>query len=237
MGPHVVHHYPADMDEVDVSSKQKPTKQTSDSRAVWIQALPAPTAVYLLARVLAMTAPPQTLENRVAKLEEFQSDMMACYRIRLSGCPTLEKRCLEFFNGDRKFWVLKDKLLTLVLKDLEGPLQAVFPDTSKLASVLGELKEVLGTPPALQGVFPVGGKWGEHVALDVKWKPGLIGLRATDLVKMVIGPQLREASTETKVWVSLSSGEMARRRKRKAMQRTRRFSREYAGPARRSRRR
>ena len=236
MGPHVVHRYPADMDVVDVSYTLQPTNQTSDSRAVWIQALPAPTAVYLLARVLAMTAPPQTLENRVAKLEEFQSDMMACYRIRLSGCPTLEKRCLEFFNGDRKFWVLKDKLLTLVLKDLEGPLQAVFPDTSKLASVLGELKEVLGTPPALQGVFPVGGKWGEHVALDVKWKPGLIGLRATDLVKMVIGPQLREASTETKVWVPLSSGEMARRRKRKASPRA--ASRENTrGPARRSRRR
>ena len=81
-----------------------------------------------------MTASPQTLETRVARLEELQSDMLACYRIRLSGCPTLEKRHLEIFNGDRKFWVLKDELLTLVLKDLEGPLQAVFPDTNKLAS-------------------------------------------------------------------------------------------------------
>ena len=93
---------------------------------------------------------PQTLENRVARLEEFQSDMLACYRIRLSGCATLERRCLDIFNGDRKFWALKDELLTLVVKDLEGPLQAVFPDPSKLASVLGDYKEILGTPPALQ---------------------------------------------------------------------------------------
>ena len=50
-------------------------------------------------------------------------------------------------------------------------------------------KESLGTPPALHG--PIGDKWGERASF--KWKPGLIGLTATDLL---IGPKLCVASSE-----------------------------------------
>ena len=66
----------------------------------------------------------------------------------------LERRCLDFFNGDRRFWALRDELLSLGLKVLEGPLQAVFPDLSTLAKAHKEIL-LIGPKPHVASSEPL----------------------------------------------------------------------------------
>ena len=83
--------------------------------------------------------------------------------------------------------------------------------------IRSELRGILTSEEELIGVFPVGGDWGQNTAVDIRFRPSLIAMRLSDLVRSTLRPFLSNLNGPVKCWVPLSQGEMSRRRKRKGL--------------------
>lgn len=158
----------------------------------------------------------RTVEERLTELEADRGEWRAALRVRVKGFSKLEDRAVELSKSTREYWRLKAELLDLLLFSLQPLLGLMFADGS-MQKIRKELSECFGQADALLGVFPVGGKFGEHKALDIRFKPGLTGWRTNSLVKYVLTPELKKRDAGgVEMWVLLSQPEMARRYKRRA---------------------
>ena len=137
---------------------------------------------------------------------------------RVKNCRALSARGVALDTGSREFWRLKHEVLDLLLTDL-GPLlpKHFRPDLEK--QILCELKETVGKPDLLLGIFPVGSKWGQEKSVDIRFKPSLAALRVHNLLKTTVLPALKSMTSDDNafgLWVPLSQPEMTRKQKRKA---------------------
>ena len=69
----------------------------------------------------------QTMDNRVARLEERTRAWDSTLKVRLSGFTALSKCCHELAAGTRQFWKLKQEIADLMLIDLGPHLKELFP--------------------------------------------------------------------------------------------------------------
>ena len=177
-------------------------------------------AILLLFRALqSLPTPrlPMSLEARVAKLEDGLSDWSATTRTRWEGMKASDERMQALVKTKTGLWQVKDELFNLVIIDLD-PLLSHVPDPNQQMQLRAELREVLSAREDIVGVFPVGGEWGRRTGLDLRYKPSLASFRLCQAVRNVLGPLLRRLDGATvKVWVPLSAGEMAKKRKRETM--------------------
>ena len=125
---------------------------------------------------------------------------------------SLDKRLMELHETKAGMWKIKEELFTLLVSDLDPHLSAL-PDAARQMQIRAEMRETLGTGQDLIGVFPVGGPWGRHTALDIRFRPSLGALRFCQLVKRELRAVLLPVSGKA-CWVPLSQAEMGKKRKR-----------------------
>ena len=169
---------------------------------------------------LAMPAPPpMSMEERVSKLEEKVSDLESTSRIRGTGLVALAAAAEDIAKSEAKeFWKLKSALPDLLWRDLEEPLRRGISDSSKVTAIFAELVQCLRAHDALVGGFPAGGAWGRERSIDIRFRPGMPGLRIHHLIKSEIAPVLKalDPPAAVAIWVPLSGGEMKRRERKRA---------------------
>lgn len=150
----------------------------------------------------------KSMEARVSSLEESRDEWNSSLRVRCKGFTHLAARCKELQGTTREFWRVKCELFELFTHTFAPILVSLFPNGAD-AKVKGELNEVFGQSEAFLGIFPVGGRWGEEKAIDIRFKPGLIALRANTLVKNFLTPEMKKAGAgEVELWVPLSAPEI-----------------------------
>ena len=157
------------------------------------------------------------MEARLAQLEDKVAEWDATLRVRVKGCQPLLEEAREIEGGSKEFWRLKEKVGDILLRALTEELtkcpQAsnAVPDTWRT-----ELTQVFRAE-FLVGVFSVGGKFSSSELVDIRFRPGLQGLRANFLVKDCLTRILKEIPQASfGMWVPLSAPETKRRRKRAA---------------------
>ena len=123
----------------------------------------------------------QSMDNRVARLEERTRAWDSTLKVRLSGFTAVSKRCHELAAGTRQFWKLKQEIADLMLIDLGPHLKELFPVTAN--NIQNELVESL-KEEFLVGMFPTGAKWPNEKSIDIVMKPGLPSLRMNLLVRL-----------------------------------------------------
>lgn len=157
----------------------------------------------------------RTLEERVTTLEENKDEWNATLRVRVKGFSKLEERCVDLSRTSKEYWRLKSELLELLLFTLQPMLAGMFKDGGDV-KVHREFSECFGQADFFLGIFPVGGRFGERKALDIRFRPGLNAWRTNALVKFVLSPALKKSEGGVEMWVPLSAPEQARRQKRRA---------------------
>ncbi|CAJ1396225.1 unnamed protein product [Effrenium voratum] len=158
-------------------------------------------------------------QERVSKLEEKVSDLESTSRIRGTGLVALAAAAEDIAKSEAKeFWKLKSALPDLLWRDLEEPLRRGISDSSKVTAIFAELVQCLRAHDALVGVFPAGGAWGRERSIDIRFRPGMPGLRIHHLIKSEIAPVLKalDPPAAVAIWVPLSGGEMKRRERKRA---------------------
>ena len=85
-------------------------------------------------------------------------------------------------HATREFWHLKGELMDLIYPELNELLEKVYTG-EELVQIQGEVCTCLSYESAVLGVFPVGGTWGEQKMVDLRFKPGLLGLRFHQVIK------------------------------------------------------
>ena len=130
----------------------------------------------------------------------------------MEGMTAVNDRMMALVNRKEGLWQVKAELYDLLMQDLD-PILAAMTDTAKQVQIRAELRETLGNGDEVVGVFPVGGPWGKHTGLDIRFKPSLQALRFSQLVKRGLHPFLKEHPSLS-IWVPLSRAEMSKKRKR-----------------------
>ena len=153
------------------------------------------------------------MEDRLKSLENDRDEWKSCCKVRVQGCEGLTKRLHHLHSTSKEFWRIKTELVDLLHPAL-NPIVESFPVENR-TRIRTEIQDVFGNSDALLGVFPVGAPWTQEKALDIRFKPSLLSLRANHLVKFVLGPKLREKESDFKLWVPLSAPEMERKQKRR----------------------
>jgi hypothetical protein len=154
----------------------------------------------------------QTMDNRVARLEERTRAWDSTLKVRLSGFTALSKRCHDLAAGTRQFWKLKQEIADLILIDLGPHLKELFPVTAN--NIQNELVESL-KEEFLVAIFPTGAKWPNEKSIDIVMKPGLPSMRMNLLVRCHIQPKLRSREDlNLDLWVPMTQDEMERRSRR-----------------------
>ncbi|CAE7583649.1 unnamed protein product [Symbiodinium natans] len=113
----------------------------------------------------------------------------------------LDKRLMELHETKAGLWKIKEELFTLLLVDLDPHLSSL-PDAARQMQIRAEIRDTLGAGGDIVGVFPVGGTWGHHTALDIH-----------QLVKRDLRALLLPVTGKA-CWVPLSQAEMTKKRKR-----------------------
>ena len=147
------------------------------------------------------------LEARVTRIEDGLSEWNATTRTRWEGLTALEKRMCDLFKSKSGMWQVKAELYELVLHDLDAPLGCM-EDIARQTQIRSELRGLLTSAEEIIGVFPSGGEWGKHTAIDIRFRPSLIALRFSDLVRSTLRPFLKQLNGPIMCWVPLSQGEM-----------------------------
>ena len=178
-------------------------------------------AVFLLFLPLPVSAHPlhqmsTEMEARISRIEDGLSEWTATTRTRWEGLTTLNQRMCDLYKNKGGMWHVKKELFDLVFNDLDHALGSM-EDIARQTQIRSELRGILTSQKELIGVFPVGGDWGQNTAVDIRFRPSLIAMRLSDLVRSTLRPFLTQLNGPVKCWVPLSQGEMSRRRKRKGL--------------------
>lgn len=81
---------------------------------------------------------------------------------------------------------MKPELFELAMYTLQPLLGVMFTEDGS-AKVAKELSECLSYPDSILGIFPVGGKWGEESAINLRFRPGIAAWRANALIIEALG--------------------------------------------------
>eukprot|EP00439_Symbiodinium_sp_Y106_P009589 s3364_g1.t1 len=89
----------------------------------------------------------------------------------------------ELYKNKGGMWNVKKELFDLVFNDLDHALGSM-EDIARQTQIRSELRGILTSEEELIGVFPVGGDWGQNTAVDIRFRPSLIAMRLSDLVRL-----------------------------------------------------
>ena len=138
---------------------------------------------------------------------------------RWERLTALEKRMCDLFKSKSGMWQVKQELYELVLHDLDAPFGRM-EDIARQTQIRSELRGILTSVVEIIGVFPSGGEWGKHTAIDIRSRASLIAVSFSDLVRSTPRPFLKQLNGPIKCWRPLSEGEMTKRRKRRGLDST-----------------
>ena len=124
-----------------------------------------------------------------------------------------ESRIQDLLAKKEPLWKLKAELYDLAITDLD-PVLATMQDMGNQVRCRAELRECLSAVEDIVGIFNVGGGWGHHTAVDLRFRPSMTALRMSQLVRHHLRALTHFDGSPIKVWVPLSQGEMSRKRKR-----------------------
>ncbi|CAE7314066.1 unnamed protein product [Symbiodinium sp. CCMP2592] len=153
--------------------------------------------------------------ERLERVEDRLGEWEATLRVRVKGATKVLEEGKTLETTSREFWRLKEQVGTLLQEATEDVLKGLDPTTVP-PELIGGLGQVFNKEN-LVGVFPLGGKFSATDTVDIRFHPGLGGLRANFLIKNVLSPLLKKVPEPRplEVWVPLSMAESKRRQRKR----------------------
>lgn len=155
----------------------------------------------------------ESMDKVVARIDERQQAWDATLRFRINGFEAVSKRCHALASSSKpEYWRLKQEIGELLLQDLDTWLPELFGAESH--KIRAELVESLKEEDLL-GIFPMGKKFPDENAIDVRFQPSLGALRCHNLLKKHLIPKLKtREDCPLRVWVPMTQADMAKRNRR-----------------------
>ena len=131
------------------------------------------------------------------------SDWAAVTRTRWTGVAVWEARAQDLLAKKGPLWKLMAELYDLAITDLD-PVLSTMQDMGNQVRCRAELRECLSAVEDIVGIFNVGGSWGRHTAVDLRFfdGPSHVAARSPPFES----PYTHLDGSPVKVWAPLSQG-------------------------------